>query len=100
MYWIRKKSTRGFIHKMEVKNDSGKKKSFRWIFSVIGEVLLVIPIAIILLFFGMFIQDRQLEPVQDSSVRAEGVWEEAEHHDQQTPMGCDDIIYENGIGRI
>ena len=85
---------------MEAKNEQGNKKSFRWVFSVIGEVLLVIPIVIILLFFGMFIQGRQSDPVQDSSVRAEGVWEEAEHHDQQTAMGCDDIIYEDGIGRI
>ena len=100
MCWILKKSMRGFIHKMEAKNEQGNKKSFRWVFSVIGEVLLVIPIAIILLFFGIFIQGRQSEPVHESSVKAECLWEEAEHHDQQITMGFYDILYEDGTGWV
>lgn len=102
MFWILTRYMKGCTRKMEEekekKNGDHPKKSFRWVLSIIGEVLLVIPIAVILLLFGMFIQERQQE-TQDSSVWAEYVWEE-EEDDRQFPMGFDAHVYEDDAGRL
>lgn len=42
--------------------DRDRQKSYRWYASVIGEILLIIPIILILLFFGQFIKGLKKEP--------------------------------------
>lgn len=94
---------------MERENNTRKQsepKSFRWLFSIIGEVLLIVPILIILMMFGTFLQGRRQE-AQDSTEASRAArafsGKEASCGDTAVgliPVGFYDIVYEDGAGRL
>lgn len=94
---------------MEQKKDTKKQpesKSFRWLLSIIGEVLLIVPILIILIMFGTFLQDRRqgAQNSQEASRAAQAFsGKEASCGDTAVgfiPLGFYDSVYEDGPGRL
>ena len=75
-----------------------RQRSFRWLFSVIGEALLIVPIILVLLFLGRFIQGfRDGNPKEENS---QSNWAMIREDDKQTAMGIHNLIYEDGTERL
>ena len=78
-----------------------RQRSFRWLFSVIGEALLIVPIILMLLFLGRFIQGfRDGNPKEENSQSNWAVIREEQEDDKQTAMGIHNLIYEDGTERL
>lgn len=77
-----------------------KNRTFRWLFSVVGEILLIIPILIVLLLFAHLIQGRGENNQEASSVTSWIASGEEYTNDRQLTMGFYDSVYEDGTGWI
>ncbi len=74
-----------------------RQRSFRWLFSVIGEALLIVPIILVLLFLGRFIQGFRAEnPEEENSQSNRAVIRKEQEDDKQTTVGIHNLIYEDG----
>ena len=79
----------------------GETEIFRWLFSVIGEALLIVPIILVLLFLGRFIQGfRDENPKEENSQSNWAVIRKEQEDDKQIAVGIHNLIYEDGAERL